>query len=81
LNRREKMPERFDVEKHLSEAIKRSGGAFKLTALIEKRMKSLLLGSQKLVDINAGGTFETAFAELLEGKIEMGEQKKDKAGG
>ena len=70
------MAERYDVEHNLSKAIKMAGGKFKLTAVIEKRMKSLLLGSQKLVDITSRGTFETAFAELLEGKIEMGEEKK-----
>ncbi len=69
------MVERFDVENHLSRAIELAGGKFKLTALIEKRMKSLLLGSQKLIDINAGGTFETAFVELLEGKIDLGKPK------
>ena len=57
------MEERFDIEEHMSKAVEQVGGTFKLTSLLEKRMKSLLMGSQKLISINAGGVLETAFAE------------------
>ncbi len=77
------MEEVFDMENHLKEVIDRVGGAFKATALIQKRLKSLNQGAQKLVDITSRNPFDIAFAELLEGKIALAktepEQKKKKS--
>ena len=65
------MEEAFDMENHLKEVIDRSGGAFKATSLLQKRLKALNQGAQKLVDITSRNQFDIAFAELLEEKIAL----------
>ncbi len=67
------MEESFDMEKHLKEVIDRMGGAFKATSLLQKRLKSLNQGAQKLVDVTSRNPFDIAFAEMLEEKITLGE--------
>ena len=71
------MEEPFDVKNHLEEAIDRANGPFKATSLIQKRLKLLNQGSQKLVDVVSRNLFDVAFVELLEDKIalEQPEQK------
>ncbi len=66
------MEEPFDMENHLKEVIDRMGGAFKATSLLQKRLKSLNQGAQKLVDVTSRNQFDIAFAELLEEKIALG---------
>ncbi len=78
------MKEPFDMENHLKEVLDRIGGAFKATALLQKRLKSLNQGAQKLVDVTSRNLFDIAFAELLEEKITLAEiepetEKKKKA--
>ena len=65
------MEEPFDMENHLKEVIDRMGGVFKATSLLQKRLKSLNQGAQKLVDVTSRNQFDIAFAELLEEKIAM----------
>ncbi len=77
------MEEAFDMENHLKEVVDRVGGAFKVTSLLQKRLRALNQKSQKLVDITSRNPFDIAFAELLEGKIALAktepEQKKKKS--
>lgn len=50
--------------------IKKTGGRFKLTALIQKRAAELLQGSRPLIDDTAGRTiFEIIVQEILQDKI------------
>ncbi len=67
------MEEPFDIEEHLKEVVDRLGGSFKVTSLLQKRLKSLNQGAQKLVDVTSRNQFDIAFAELLEGKIALGQ--------
>jgi DNA-directed RNA polymerase subunit omega len=54
------------------ELIKKVGGKFKLTALIQRRWLQLLQGERPLVrDIEGLTEMEVVIREILEGKIEM----------
>jgi DNA-directed RNA polymerase subunit omega len=54
------------------ELIKKIGGKFKLTALIQRRWLQLLQGERPLVrDIEGLTDMEIIIREILEGKIEM----------
>ncbi len=70
--------EEFSVEKHMREVVEKAGGSFKVTSLLQKRIRALNQGAQKLVDIDSRNLFDIAFAELNEGKIEMKEQDPEK---
>ncbi len=69
------MKEPFDMEDHLKEVLDRVGGPFKATSLIQKRLKALNQGAQKLVDVTSRNPFDIAFAELLEEKIALAEME------
>ena len=69
------MEEPFDVKNHLEDAINQAGGRFKATSLVQKRLKSLNQGAQKLVDVTSRNLFDVAFVELLEDKIALGGQE------
>ncbi len=52
------------------EIFEKVGGAFRLTALIQKRMLELLEGSRPLIEDSKGKTMiEIVVAEILEDKI------------
>ena len=52
------------------ELIKKVGGRFKLTALIQKRLNELLSGSRPLIEETAGKTqMEIVVQEIIEDKI------------
>ncbi|UCF35181.1 MAG: DNA-directed RNA polymerase subunit omega [Phycisphaerales bacterium] len=54
------------------ELMKKVGGKFKLTALIQRRWLQLLQGERPLVrDIEGLTEMEVVIREILEGKIEM----------
>ena len=54
------------------------GGRFKLTVLIQKRMKELMQGARPLVDRPRGMTdMELAIQEILEDKIAIDYDKSD----
>lgn len=72
------MEEEFDVEEHLKEVVERVGGSFKATSLIQKRLKALNQGAQKLVDIRSRDLFDIAFAELWEEKIALKQEETEK---
>ena len=58
--------------------IKKVGGRFKLTALIQKRMVELMQGSRPLIDRKRGMTdMEVAVQEILEDKIGIDYEKSD----
>jgi len=50
--------------------IRKVGGRYRLTALIQKRWLQLLQGARPLVDSRGLTTMETIVQEILEGKIE-----------
>ncbi len=52
------------------ELIKKVGGRFKLTALIQKRASEILQGSRPLIEDTSGKTlFEIIIQEILQDKI------------
>jgi DNA-directed RNA polymerase subunit K/omega len=71
------MEEQFDVRNHLKEAIDKVGGPFKATSLVQKRLKSLNQGAQKLVDVTSRNLFDIAFVELLEDKIALEKKEQE----
>jgi DNA-directed RNA polymerase subunit omega len=60
------------------EIVKKVGGRFKLTALIQKRMVELMQGSRPLVERRKGWTdMEVAIQEILDEKIGIDYEKSD----
>ena len=51
------------------ELVKRVGGSFRLTALIQRRLKELVEGSRPLVDTQGKTLVEIAIQEVDENKI------------
>ena len=50
--------------------VRKLGGRFKLTALIQRRLRELVIdGARPLVDRNGRTDLEVVIAEILEGKI------------
>lgn len=57
------------------EIVKKVGGRFKLTALIQKRLTELLQGSRPLIENTEGKTMlEIAVQEILQDKIAINDQ-------
>jgi DNA-directed RNA polymerase subunit omega len=53
-----------------NEIIKKVGGKFKLTALVQRRLEELLQGARPLIEDSAGKTMlEIAIKEILQDKI------------
>ena len=66
------------------ELIKKIGGRFKLTALIQKRLAELLQGSRPLIEDTEGKTqIEIVIQEIMEDKIapQFGDVDTEEAGG
>lgn len=58
-----------------TEIIKKVGGRFKLTALIQKRLQELLAGARPLIDETQGMTqMEIVVQEILQDKIAIDDQ-------
>lgn len=56
------------------EVIKKVGGRFKLTALVQKRLGELMQGARPLIeDIEGRTTIEIVFQEILRDKITFSE--------
>ncbi|MDX1681971.1 MAG: DNA-directed RNA polymerase subunit omega [Phycisphaeraceae bacterium] len=53
------------------EIVKKVGGRFKLTALIQHRMRELMEGARPLVERQGRSDLEVAIAEIAEDKIEL----------
>jgi DNA-directed RNA polymerase subunit omega len=61
------------------------GGRYKLTVLIQKRLKELVKGGQKLVDLEDRNMINIVLEEIRQGKIafegmELGNGKEEKEG-
>lgn len=60
------------------EIVRKVGGRFKLTALIQKRMVELIQGSRPMVERKKGMTeLELVIQEILEDKISIDYDKSD----
>ena len=60
------------------EVIRKVGGKFKLTALLQKRLVELMQGSKPLVERRKGMTdMEVAIQEILDGKIAIDYEHSD----
>ena len=58
-----------------SELIKKVGGRFKLTALIQKRLSELVQGARPLIEDAEGMThMEIAIKEIIEDKITIADE-------
>jgi DNA-directed RNA polymerase subunit K/omega len=53
------------------ELSKKTGGVFKLTVLLQKRVQELIRGAPKLVEISSHNVLDIALKELEEGKISL----------
>jgi len=51
------------------EILRKAGGRFRLSALIQRRLKELIEGSRPLVDAHGKTMVEIAVQEIAEGKI------------
>ena len=51
------------------ELIKRVGGAFRLTALVQRRLKELIEGARPMIDTQGKTLVEVAVEEIAEGKV------------
>lgn len=47
------------------------GGRFKLTTLLQKRIRELVAGAPRLVDIRSDNPIDVAIAEVRAGKVEL----------
>ena len=47
------------------------GGKFRLSVLVQKRLKELMRGAKPLVDIRTDDKLEIIFEEINQGKIEL----------
>ena len=52
------------------EIVRKLGGRFKFTALVQHRVRELMEGSRPLVEREGRSDFEIAIQEVVEGKIE-----------
>lgn len=59
--------ERFDME----ELYQKVGGVFRLTVLVQKRLKQLNSGARPLVKVESKNLRDTVYKEILEGKIQL----------
>lgn len=61
------------------EIVQKAGGRFKLTALIQHRLRELMEGARPLVERRGRSDMEIVIQEIAEGKItlEMGENDED----
>lgn len=61
----------MDTRQLIDEAVRKVGGRFKLTVLLQKRIQELNKGAQKLVETEGASLLETALQEVLAGKISL----------
>jgi len=53
----------------IDELANKFGGRFKLTVLIQKRLRELTKGAQKLVDVDTRNLIQIVVEEIKQGKI------------
>ena len=66
-----------DFQRRFTEAAERVGGRFRLTALIQKRIRELVYGDRPLVETTSRDYTDIALSEILAGKIELGAEIHD----
>ena len=57
------------------ELVKKVGGPFRLTALVQRRLKELVEGARPLVDVQGKTIIEIAVTEIMEDKIMLDYEK------
>jgi DNA-directed RNA polymerase subunit K/omega len=55
----------------IDQMAERFGGRYKLTVLIQKRLKELVKGAQKLVDLEDRNLINVVMEEIRQGKITL----------
>lgn len=55
----------------IDELDQKVGGRFRLTALLQKRIRELVAGAPRLVEIRSDNPIDVAIAEVRAGKIEL----------
>ncbi len=60
----------MDIVK-IEEARKKVGGYYKLTVLLQKRVKELVKGAAPLVNVRNANPIEIALEEILQDKIKL----------
>lgn len=60
----------MDVER-LERLTQKVGGRFRLTSLLQKRLRELVKGSPPLIDLPSNNFFEIALREIEEGRVEL----------
>lgn len=53
--------------------VRESGGRFKLTSLVQHRVRELMEGARPLVERQGRNDIEVAIDEIVQGKIELGQ--------
>lgn len=66
-----------DFQNRFMQATELVGGRYKLTALLQKRVRELVRGERALVELESKDHIDIALAEVLEGKLEMGAEIQD----
>lgn len=61
----------MDTKMKIEDAIKRVGGKFKLTVLIQKRIQELNKGAPRLVSSTSKNLIEVVLDEILQEKIHL----------
>ena len=59
------------------EIIKKVGGRFRLTALVQRRMKELIDGSRPLVETEGKNIVEIVIEEIMQDKIAIDHEKSE----
>ena len=67
----------YEFQRSFTEAKELVGGRFRLTALLQKRIRELVRGGRPLVECDTHDYTEIALAEVLAGKIELGAEIHD----
>ena len=55
----------------IDELDQKVGGRFKLTALLQRRIRELVAGAPRLVDVRSDNPIDVAIAEVRAGKVEL----------
>ena len=55
----------------IDELDQKVGGRFRLTSLLQKRIRELVAGAPRLVEIRSDNPIDVAIAEVRAGKIEL----------
>ncbi len=55
----------------IEEASKKVGGYYKLSILVQQRVKELVSGSAPLVELKSNDPVEIALEEIIQGKVQL----------